>query len=209
MTKLAPSMLSADPLNVGSDLASVCGNADIVHLDIMDGHFVPNLALGMDVCAGIIKRSTIPCYSHLMVTNPQDYFDRLANFGSAAIVWHVEVDIDHIKYLTYIRSLGKLAGLAISPDTPANSLAKLADQIDMVTVMSVYPGRSGQSFITESLKKIREIRSMGNFTIEVDGGVNLENAQSIVDAGAGILVSGASFFKSEDRPAFSKAIRSL
>jgi ribulose-phosphate 3-epimerase len=209
MTKLAPSMLSADPLNVGSDLASVCTNADIVHLDIMDGHFVPNLALGMDVCAGIIKNSTLPCYSHLMVTNPQDYLERLANFGSAAIVWHVEVDIDHMKNLTFVKKFGKLAGLAISPDTPAKAIYQYANYIDLVTIMSVYPGRSGQSFIPTSLDKIKEIRSYGKFIIEVDGGVNLENAQSIVDAGADILVSGASFFKSKDRPAFSKVIRSL
>ena len=209
MTKLAPSMLSADPLRVGEDLASVCANADLVHLDIMDGHFVPNLALGMDVCAGIIKNSTKPCYSHLMVTNPQDYLERLANFGSAAIVWHVEVDIDHSKYLSMVKGMGKIAGLAISPDTDPETLAPFAGQMDMVTVMSVYPGRSGQSFIPASLDKIRTIRKIGDFLIEVDGGVNLANAGDIVSAGADILVSGASFFKSDDRASFGKTIRSL
>lgn len=209
MTRLAPSMLSADPLNVGADLVSVCANADIVHLDIMDGHFVPNLALGMDVCSGIIRSSTKPCYSHLMVTNPQDYIERLANFGSAAIVWHVEVDLDHSRYLDMVKSMGKIAGLAISPDTPPDALKQYAGQVDMITIMSVYPGRSGQSFIRSSLDKIRTIRSYGRFTIEVDGGVNLENANEIVLAGADILVSGASFFKSQDRAAFSSAIKSL
>ncbi|MBP7732346.1 MAG: ribulose-phosphate 3-epimerase [Caldisericia bacterium] len=209
MTKLAPSMLSADPLRVGDDLASVCANADLVHLDIMDGHFVPNLALGMDVCAGIIKNSTKPCYSHLMVTNPQDYLERLVNFGSAAIVWHVEVDIDHSKYLSLVKAMGKMTGLAISPDTNPSALIPFAKTMDMVTVMSVYPGRSGQSFITSTLDKIKTIKKMGNFLVEVDGGVNLINAKEIVSAGADILVSGASFFKSDDRASFGKAIRSL
>lgn len=209
MTKLAPSMLSADPLRVGDDLVSVCANADLVHLDIMDGHFVPNLALGMDVCAGIIKNSTKPCYSHLMVTNPQDYIERLENFGSAAIVWHVEVDIDHTKYLSLVKTMGKIAGLAISPDTNPDALVPFAKIIDVVTVMSVYPGRSGQSFIPASLEKIKRIKKIGNFLIEVDGGVNLTNAKDIVSAGADILVSGASFFRSDNRADFGKTIRSL
>ena len=209
MTKLAPSMLSADPLKVGDDLTSVCANADLVHLDIMDEHFVPNLALGMDVCAGIIKHSTKPCYSHLMVPNPQDYLERLATFGSAAIVWHVEVDIEHTKYFSLVKEMGKMTGLAISPDTDPEALAPFANQMDIVTIMSVYPGRSGQSFIPSSLQKIRKIKKHGNFFIEVDGGVNLTNAADIVSAGADILVSGASFFKSDDRAAFGKAIRSL
>ena len=209
MTKLAPSMLSADPLRIGDDLVSVCANADLVHLDIMDGHFVPNLALGMDVCAGIIKNSTKPCYSHLMVTNPQDYIERLGNFGSAAIVWHVEVDIDHTKYLSLVKGMGKIAGLAISPDTNPDALVPFAKIIDIVTVMSVYPGRSGQSFIPASLEKIKRIKKIGNFLIEVDGGVNLTNAKDIVSAGADILVSGASFFRSDNRADFGKTIRSL
>jgi ribulose-phosphate 3-epimerase len=209
MTKLAPSMLSANPLFVGQDLESVCAYGNLVHLDIMDGHFVPNLALGMDVCASIIKNSTKPCYSHLMVTNPQDYIQRLANFGSAAIVWHVEVGIDHKKHLEMVKDLGIISGLAISPDTDPSTLAPFANLMDMVTVMSVYPGRSGQSFIPGSLVKIRKIRQLGSFTIEVDGGVNLDNAKDIVAAGANILVSGASFFKASDRKVFADIVRNL
>ena len=209
MIKLAPSMLSADPLRVGQDLKIVCENADIVHLDIMDGHFVPNLALGMDVCAGIIKNSTLPCYSHLMVTNPQDYVERLGNFGSKAVVWHVETDVDHKKLLEQAKAMGMISGLAISPDTSPKALEPFAKMIDIVTIMTVYPGRSGQSFLPDSLDKIRQIRQMGSFLIEVDGGINLSNAPEVANAGADILVSGASFFKSENKKAFRSVINNL
>lgn len=209
MIKLAPSMLSADPLRVGDDLKIVCENADIVHLDIMDGHFVPNLALGMDVCSGIIKNSTLPCYSHLMVTNPQDYVERLGNFGSKAVVWHVETDVDHRNLLEQAKAMGMIAGLAISPDTPPQALEPFVKMIDIATIMTVYPGRSGQSFLSGSLEKINQIRQRGSFLIEVDGGINLSNAADVVKAGADILVSGASFFKSENKKAFRSVINNL
>ncbi len=209
MTKLSPSILAANILNLGKELESVCQHSDIVHLDIMDGHFVPNLALGMDLCATVIKTSTIPCYSHLMVTNPHDYLDRLVNLGSKSIVWHVEVDVDHKGMLEHVKSKGLLAGLAISPQTPPSTLLPYAKSIDILTVMSVYPGKYGQSFIPETLGKIREIRKFGTFLLEIDGGINAVNAKDVVSAGANILVSGASFFKAEDRKAFSDSVRNL
>lgn len=209
MTKLSPSILAADILNLGRELESVCQHSDIVHLDIMDGHFVPNLALGMDLCATVIKTSTIPCFSHLMVTNPQDYLDRLVNLGSKSIVWHVEVDVDHKGMLEHVKSKGLLAGLAISPQTHPSSLLPYAKSIDILTVMSVFPGKYGQSFIPETLEKIREIRKLGTFLLEVDGGINAVNANDVVSAGANILVSGASFFKAEDRKTFSQSVRNL
>lgn len=209
MTKLSPSILAADILNLGKELESVCQHSDIIHLDIMDGHFVPNLALGMDLCATVIKKSTIPCFSHLMVTNPEDYLDRLVNLGSKSIVWHIEVDVDHKGMLEHVKSKGLLAGLAISPQTPPSSLLPYVNSIDILTVMSVFPGKYGQSFIPETLEKIREIRKLGAFLLEVDGGINAVNAKEVVTSGANILVSGASFFKAEDRNTFSKSIRNL
>lgn len=209
MTKLAPSLFAANPLFLKNALDEICQFGDIIHLDIMDGHFVPNIALGIDICAASCKNSSLPCFAHLMVTNPDFHAKTFGNMGAKAFVWHVETDMDHEKLINEAKSLGMRPGLAISPDTPVDALKKYADKIDLVTLMSIYPGFSGQSFMTCSIDRIKAIREFFDGDIEVDGGVSLDNAKSLVDAGATILVSGSSFFKSNDKRGFADHIRSL
>lgn len=209
MTKLAPSLFAANPLFLKDAIDDISRFGDIVHLDIMDGHFVPNIALGIDVCKAACQNSTIPCFAHLMVTNPDVYIKIFGNMGTKAFVWHIETDMDHNKMIDDVKDAGMMPGLAISPDTPVHALEKYKNDIGLITLMSIYPGFSGQSFMPGSIPRIKAIRDFFHGEIEVDGGVSLENAKPLVDAGATILVSGSSFFKSNDKQGFANIIKSL
>ena len=197
---IAASLLAADFTVLGEEIAAAeRGGADLFHVDIMDGHFVPNLSMGPPVVQAIKRVATVPLDVHLMLDNPDAYLDAFVKAGAARVTVHVEV-LPHLhRTLQYIKSTGALAGVAINPSTPVGALEEIAADVDQVLVMSVNPGFGGQTFIPRSESKIRAIRTLldqaGNAApISVDGGVDHANAARIVAAGAGILVAGSSIF---------------
>ena len=212
MVLIAPSILSADFSELGEAvrLAERAG-ADVIHVDIMDGHFVPNLTLGPQLVAAIRRETRLPIDVHLMVENPRFFVPLFHEAGADWISIHVEATAHLHKDLTLIRSLGRKAGAALNPATPIGSLEEVLDEIDHVLIMSVDPGWGGQSFIPSCLDKIRRLRDWmrdegRTIPIEVDGGVKLDNAAEIIRAGCGIVVAGSAVFGSPD-PA--GAIRTL
>jgi len=207
---VAPSVLSADFGFIAQELDKL-HTADMIHLDVMDGHYVPNLSFGYPLIKRIRQLTSKPLDVHLMVTNPAEYIDRLAEIGVQWISFHKESEYHSHRLLHKIRSLGIKAGLALNPATPLNTLDSILPDLDYVLLMSVNPGFSAQKFIPGVLEKVRKLRTMIDAAgldtlIEVDGGVNSENAPSLISAGADILVSASYIFNSED---YSKAIENL
>jgi ribulose-phosphate 3-epimerase len=197
---IAPSLLSADFAALGQDIAAAeRGGADLLHVDIMDGHFVPNLSMGPPVVRSIRRVATVPLDVHLMLDNPDQYIEAFIEAGASRVTVHVEV-LPHLhRTLQFIRSCGAKAGVALNPSTPVFALEEIAGDVDQVLVMSVNPGFGGQTFIPRTESKIRAVRALldraGNpAPIEVDGGVDHTNAARIVAAGAEILVAGNSIF---------------
>ena len=197
---IAPSLLSADFARLGEEIAAAeRGGADLLHVDIMDGHFVPNLSMGPPVVEAIKRVATVPLDVHLMLDNPDDYIEAFVKAGAARVTVHVEV-LPHLhRTLQYIKSCRAKAGVALNPSTPVVALEEVAQDVDQVLVMSVNPGFGGQTFIPRSESKIRAVRSLldaaGNAApIVVDGGVDRENAARIIAAGANILVAGNAIF---------------
>jgi ribulose-phosphate 3-epimerase len=210
---IAPSILASDFARLGEQIALVEGaGADLIHVDVMDGHFVPNITLGPPVVKSLKKVATVPLDVHLMIEDPDKYLEAFVEAGAAMISVHVEV-LPHLhRTLTRIRQLGAKAGAAINPSTPISALGEVAPLLDHVLVMSVNPGFGGQSFIPHSIKKIAAVRdwllrSGSSAAIEVDGGVDLSNAAELVSAGATILVAGASIFGTGDPAAATHALR--
>ncbi len=195
--KIAPSLLSADFSQLGDEIQAVAAaGADWIHVDIMDGHFVPNLTIGPAVVRSIRACTKLPFDVHLMVENPGLFIDPFVEAGADALTVHVEVPgvLDH---LTQIKLRGKKVGLSLSPDTSAKTLEPYLSHIDHILVMTVHPGFGGQSFLETQIPKIKEIRHMiGSrpIAIEVDGGINPQTAPQVIEAGATILVSGHSIF---------------
>jgi ribulose-phosphate 3-epimerase len=209
---IAPSILSADFSNLERDVRTVeRGGADLLHLDVMDGHFVPNISFGPLVVRAIRGLTTLPLDVHLMIQDPDRYIDAFVEAGAGRVAVHVEV-LPHLhRTIQLIKSRGALAGAAINPSTPVGALEEVAGDLDFVLVMSVNPGFGGQTFIPRSESKIRAIRELldrqgSRAPIAVDGGVDVSNAARIVAAGAGILVAGSSVFGQPD-PA--RALREL
>ena len=197
---VAASLLSADFAALGQDIAAVeRGGAALLHVDIMDGHFVPNLTMGTPVVAAIKRVAHVPLDVHLMLDNPDSFVKPFVDAGAARITVHVEV-LPHLhRTLQFIKSCGALAGVALNPSTPVSTLEEIAGDVDQVLVMSVNPGFGGQTFIPRSESKIRAVRALldaaGNAApVSVDGGVDHANAGRIVAAGAGILVAGNAIF---------------
>ena len=211
---IAPSILSADfsRLKDQLDLAQE-GGADWIHLDVMDGHFVPNLTFGPLVIESIRKHSVLPFDTHLMMTNPDDFIDDFRSAGADILTVHYETCPHLHRTIQHIRESGARAGVSINPDTPASVLSESIRDLDLVLVMSVNPGFGGQSFIQHSLSKLKEVRRMVDASgrhvhVEVDGGIDEETAGPVVDAGADVLVAGYYIFASPDIPSAVRTLRS-
>lgn len=206
---LSPSILAADHAALAEGLKIVVENKlEWIHLDIMDGNFVPNISFGPQVIKDLRKRNdTLFFDTHLMLARPDKYIEKFIDAGSQLVTIHIEPDYDVAGTLKRIRELGCQAGISLNPDTPVERILPLLDSVDLVLVMSVFPGFGGQSFIESVLPKIetlareREARGL-NFRIEVDGGVDSRTAPLCLAAGADTLVAGTAFFKAPDKPAF-------
>ena len=212
MVQIAPSMLSADFLHLEKDVQMVNDYADIFHLDIMDGVFVPNLSYGFPVVEAIASMATKPLDVHLMIVNPEKYVQRFAQVGAGMISFHLNAAEDPDAVLALIRENGAKAGLVINPDIPVESLFPHLKNCDYILLMSVFAGFGGQKFIEDTYERIRtlkaEIVRQGlEIPIEVDGGVSSANAAALVEAGAEILVAGSAVFKAESPKEMIEAMR--
>jgi len=202
--KIAPSILAADFLNLADEIEKVQNaGADVLHLDVMDGHFVPNLTFGLPIIDQIAKLAEIPIDVHLMVTNPDLYLEKLAEWKINYVSVHQETVFHLHRQISILKELNVKAGVALNPATPVETIFPIIEDLDFVLVMSVNPGFGGQSFLPrvyEKIRKLREYSQSGNphLEIEVDGGVNDRNAPELVKAGADILVAGSYIFNNKD-----------
>lgn len=215
MPIIAPSLLSADYLNLQADCKMLNeSDADWYHLDIMDGRFVPNISFGPMLVEFFRKATTKVCDVHLMIAEPEKFAEQFKNAGADILSVHIEACSHLHRNIQQIKSLGMKAGVAINPHTPVNELSDVLHDIDLVCMMSVNPGFGAQKFIPHTIEKIKELRKMIdeknlNIKIEIDGGVTLENAKSIIDAGAHVLVAGNTVFASADPKQTIKQLKSL
>jgi len=204
MIKLAPSILSADFARLGEQIDEAArAGADYIHVDVMDGHFVPNISIGAPVVAAIRPLTSLPLDVHLMIERPERYISDFVKAGADIITVHVEAS-PHLKStIRAIKELGARAGVSLNPATPLSAADEFIHDVDLVLIMSVNPGFGGQPFIPETLPRIEMMRTMidnrkPDIELEVDGGINAENAPDIVEAGADVLVAGNSIFRAED-----------
>ncbi len=201
MIQVSPSLLAADFSKLQEEINSV-QTADFLHLDVMDGHFVPNLTMGPCVISSIRPHSDLRFDTHLMIDNPLKYIEPFAKAGSDYITVHMEQPDDISECIRLIKSFGKKPGLAISPDTPASVLSPYLDDISMITVMSVYPGFGGQKFIESTYEKVKEVSRMiqgKHILLSVDGGVDLTNVRALEVSGVTMVVAGSSVFGAKNR----------
>ena len=215
MAKLSPSILSADFANLERDVKIITdAGADWIHVDVMDGHFVPNISIGVPVVTSLRKATDGFLDVHLMITDPDKYVPAFIKAGADLVNFHVEVECDIEAVLKEIKAAGKKTGLTIKPNTPPEAVFPYLPLLDMVLVMSVEPGFGGQSFMPNSIPKIKvlkeKITELGlNCEIEIDGGINLKNAPEVIEAGCDILVAGSSVFNAPDVPVAVKAFKAL
>ena len=200
MIKIAPSLLSADFARLEDEIRKAeAGGADWIHVDVMDGHFVPNITIGPPVIKSLRKTTELPFDVHLMIENPDRYLEDFARAGADILTVHWEACVHLHRTIQNIKELGVKTGVSINPATPVCVLENILEEIDLVLVMSVNPGFGGQKFIPGALKKILELKNIKNrcklqFEIEVDGGINLENSMDVVRAGATVLVAGSAIY---------------
>lgn len=215
MIQISPSILSADFSRLGDEVKEICElGADYIHVDVMDGHFVPNISFGAGVMKSLNEVSSVPYDVHLMIEDPDKYLDTFVTDKTEFITVHQEACVHLDRTIEHIKSLGNgviKAGVSLNPATPVDLLSCIIDKVDLVLIMSVNPGFGGQKFIPQSIDKVRELSRIRDekdlkFLIEVDGGVNGDNAHLLKEAGADILVAGSYIFKSGDR---KKAIESI
>ncbi|MEI2663936.1 ribulose-phosphate 3-epimerase [Rossellomorea sp. LJF3] len=205
--KIAPSILSANFAELGNEIKDVeKGGADYIHVDVMDGHFVPNITLGPMIVKAIRPLTALPLDVHLMIENPSQYIEAFADAGADYITVHVEADPHLHRTIQMIKSKGVKAGVVLNPGTPAESIRPVLQDVDMVLLMTVNPGFGGQSFIPSVVPKIKQIREWANeanpsLEIEVDGGINPETAAVCAEAGADVFVAGSAIYNKSDRGA--------
>jgi len=204
MIQIAPSILSADFMRLGEEIhAAEEAGADLLHIDVMDGHFVPNITIGPSIVAAIRKITKLPLDVHLMIEDPDKYLPDFVDAGADYLTVHSEAAVHLHRTVQWIKEKGIKAGVSINPATPVSQLESIITDIDLVLLMSVNPGFGGQKFIPATMEKIRKTKTMisaagSRALIEIDGGVKQENAKEIADAGADILVIGSAFFESGD-----------
>ena len=199
--QISPSILSANFSQLGNEIKRLeDGGADMIHVDVMDGHFVPNLTIGPPVIKALRNYTKLPFDVHLMIAPVHKYIKDYANAGADIITIHPEATDNLVNSINHIKKLKKKIGISLNPDTEIKIISHLLDQIDLVLIMSVFPGFGGQKFIPNVLDKIKELKKIKdeknlNFDIEVDGGINFDNSKLVIEAGANILVSGTTIFK--------------
>lgn len=212
MIRIAPSLLAADFSRLADEIAQAeAGGADWFHLDVMDGHFVPNLSFGPLIVSAIRKCTKLPLDTHLMIESPEQYLEAFRDAGSDHITVHQEVCSHLHRTIARIKELGSKAGVSINPVTPATTLAEIVPEVDQILIMSVNAGSGGQRFIEATLQKLKDTKSMirsssRDVRLEVDGGIDVANAPLVVRAGADVLVAGTSIFR---RPNIAQAVRDL
>lgn len=209
--EIAPSILAADFGYLMRDIKAVENNAEYLHIDVMDGHYVNNISFGIPVIQSIRKYTDMKFYTHLMITNPEKYIKAFADAGSDNITFHLECSDDPDKLIGEIRSLGLSAGISIHPDTPVEKVFPYIGKVDIILIMTVYPGFGGQGYLPSSNERIAKLRKAideqgADTIISVDGGITLANVKEVYDAGARLFVAGSTVFNAED-PA--KAIEDL
>jgi len=213
--EIAPSILASNFSRLGEEIRAVeQGGADVIHVDVMDGHFVPNISIGIPVVASLSKATRLPLDVHLMIDRPERYIEEFVRAGASRVLIHEEATAHLDRALAMIREFGAQAGAAINPATPVVMLSEVLNKLDTVLVMSVNPGFGGQKFIPDALEKIRQLnqwraRYNAAFRIEVDGGVDAENAAELAQAGANTFVAGTSIFHTPDPAAATRQMRKL
>jgi len=211
MIKIAPSILSADYAILADEIARVeAGGADVLHVDVMDGHFVPNITIGLPVVEAIRKRTRLPLDLHLMISNPDPFLERFVKAGGDWLTVHVEACPHLHRTLGRIRELGARAGVALNPATPPGVLDYAMDSADLVLVMSVNPGFGGQKFIPTTYSKVRDVRQRIGaraLDVSIDGGVKFEHVKPLADHGASVLVAGSAIFEAKDPGAEVRRMR--
>ena len=202
--QISPSILSADFSKLGDEIVKLeNGGADMIHVDVMDGHFVPNLTMGPPIIKSLRKYTKLPFDVHLMISPVHNYIKNYADAGADIITIHPEATDDLSESIELIKSLNKKIGVSLNPDTPIDKIKSILSRVDLVLIMSVYPGFGGQKFMPEILDKIKNLNNLKtnnklNFNIEVDGGINFENSKIVINAGADILVSGTTIFRENE-----------
>jgi len=215
MITIAPSILSADFARMGEEVRSAkAAGADWLHIDVMDGHFVPNLTVGPDMVKALKGAVDLFLDVHLMVTNPEKFFGPFAAAGADLLTFHIEIDPDPTEKIRMARGFGCQVGLSLNPDRPLESVLPFLSQVDLLLLMSVFPGFGGQKFIPESLSRAKALRDFIRANhlpcrLQVDGGVTRDNASDLVAAGVEVLVMGTAFFKERDRTDLVKFIKSI